>query len=455
MAKGKGKGLIYRLTMGKDDLPDFTPNRLPGTRWAQFRDIFKNRLGALVKVNLLVLLFALPAIAWFVIVNLMKTADSSLVAYSGNIGFGYPVVDNAVAVGEYRAFSFEIQRWLIMIPLIMIAGIGLAGGFYVIRRLVWDQGIAVGGDFFRGIKYNFLPFLWSSLFIGVSLFLVMFNIRAYNILDIHVAWKIIGIAVSIIQFVLILFMMMFLSTQAVTYKLKTWGLIKNSFLFAIALVPQNLFFLILTAAPVLLIIFLPQMISMIFIMLFCLIGFSYIMLVWTLYAHSMFDRFINDKVDGAVKNRGLYKRTPEEIERDRAEKAERDRKTRNIRFNNPKKKKKVSSIDEGSTYTPLPTTFSRADLTRLAEEKERVKQEIDAEYDDVDDEAEEDFYDTSEVDTAVNDEATQAADVETLDEETAEKEVADSAVENEKPDEDKSARPQQKTKLKINTGKKK
>ena len=28
----KGKGLIYRLTMGRDDLPDFTPNRLPGTR---------------------------------------------------------------------------------------------------------------------------------------------------------------------------------------------------------------------------------------------------------------------------------------------------------------------------------------------------------------------------------------------------------------------------------------
>lgn len=396
----KGKGLIYRLTMGKDNLPDFTPSRLPGSRWAQFKDIFRNRFGALVKVNLLVLLFALPAVAWFVIINMLKTVDASLIPYSGNIGFGYPVVNDAVQMGQMRAFSFEIQRWLVMIPLIMIAGIGLAGAFYVMRRLVWDQGISVGGDFFRGIKYNFFPFLWSSLFAGISLFLVMFNISAYNILDIHKAWKVVGITISIIQFVLILFMMIFMTTQAVTYRLKMWGLIKNSFLFAIALVPQNLIFLILSAIPVLLIIFLPSIISMIIVMLFCLLGFSYIILIWTLYAHSIFDRFINDKVEGAVKNRGLYKRTPEEIERDRAEKAERDKKTRNIRFNNPKKKKKVSSIDEGSTFQPLPTNFSRADLTRLAEEKEQVKREIDAEYDDVDGapSSTDDFYEAAEPD---------------------------------------------------------
>lgn len=399
MAKTKGKGLIYRLTMGRDDLPDFTPSKLPGSRWAQFKDIFRNRFGALVKINLLVLLFALPAIAWYVIVSLMKQVDGAMVPYSSNIGVGYPVVTDAALIGQYRAFSFEIQRWLIMIPLLVIAGIGLAGGFYVIRRLVWDQGIAVGGDFFRGIKYNFLPFLWSSLFMGISLFLVMFNIHAYNnFTDIHVAWKIVGIAVSVIQFILIMFMMMFLTTQAVTYKLKIWGLIKNSFLFAIALVPQNLFFLAISIIPIVLMLVLPTMFSIFIVMIYAFIGFSYLILVWTLYAHSMFDRFINDKIEGA-KNRGIYKRTPEEIERDRAEKAERDRKNRNIRFNNPKKKKKVSSIDEGSTFEPLPTTFSRADLARLQEQKEAVKREIDAEYDDIegadeDDEAgaDDDFY---------------------------------------------------------------
>ena len=56
----------------------------------------------------------------------------------------------------------------------------------------------------------------------------------------------------------------------------------------------------------------------------------------------------------------------------------------------------MSSIDEGSTFEPLPTTFSRADLARLQEQKEAVKREIDAEYDDIEgaDEAgaDDDFY---------------------------------------------------------------
>ena len=46
--------------MGKDNLPDFTPDKLPGTRFQLFKDVFFNRLGAIVKINLLVLLFCLP-----------------------------------------------------------------------------------------------------------------------------------------------------------------------------------------------------------------------------------------------------------------------------------------------------------------------------------------------------------------------------------------------------------
>lgn len=374
------KGLIYRLTMGKDNLPDFTPDKLPGTRFKVFKDVLFNRIGALVKINLLVLLFALPAIAWVVIVNMMKQVDGTLVPYSGNIGIGYPMVEGAIAFGQTRMFAFDMQMYLVLIPCIMIASIGLSGAFYVMRRLVWGEGITVVGHFFKGIKQNFLPFLWSSLFAGISLFLVMANFGIYdNMVDVHIAWKVIGIAMSIIQFVLLLSMMIFLTTQAVTYKLKTWGLIKNSFLFAIALLPQNLIMLAISSLPIIIILILPSMISMFGLMIFALLGFSFIILVWTVYAHWAYDKFINDRVEGAVKNRGMYKKT----EDDTKAAEERDHKNKNIRFNNPKKRsKKIVSVDEGETYTPLATNFSRADLQRLQEEKEVVQRAIDAEYDD-------------------------------------------------------------------------
>ena len=92
-------------------------------------------------------------------------------------------------------------------------------------------------------------------------------------------------------------------------------------------------------------------------------------------------------MEGAVKNRGLYKKT----EADEKAAQERDRKNKNIRFNNPKKRpKKITSIDEGETFTPLTASFSRADLMRLEEEKEAVKRSIDAEYEDTDEESDTD-----------------------------------------------------------------
>ena len=375
------KGLIYRLTMGKDNLPDFTPDKLPGTRFQLFKDVFFNRFGALVKINLLTLLFCLPAIAWLFIMRMVKQADGSLLPYSGNIGAGYGLPISGVAnLARQRAFQFDMQTYLILIPCLMVASIGLAGAFYVMRRLVWGEGTTVAGHFFSGVKSNFFPFLWSSLFAGISLFLVMANIGIYNnMTNIHIAWRIIGIAVSVIQFVLLLSMAIFLTTQAVTYKLKTWGLIKNSFLFAIALLPTNLIMLIVSAIPFILVMVLPSFLSVIGLMLFALFGFSFIILVWTVYAHWAYDKFINDRVEGAVKNRGMYKKT----EADEKAAQERDRKNKNIRFNNPKKRpKKITSIDEGETFTPLPTSFSRADLLKLEQEKEAVKRSIDAEYED-------------------------------------------------------------------------
>lgn len=379
------KGLIYRLTMGKDNLPDFTPDKLPGSRWALFKDVFFGRFGALVKINLLTILFCLPAIAVIVIFSMLGSTYNYIVPYSGNIGIGYPVITGAVELGEQLAFFQSLQMWLLLIPCIMIASVGLSGAFYVMRQLVWGEGIAVAGTFFRGVKMNWKPFLFSSLFVAMTIFLLVFNITSYDILTIPTALKIISLILSIIMFVIVMFMLMFLTTQAVTYKLGLWGLIKNSFLFSIALFPTNLIIFALSMIPVILLIFIPQ-IMMITLMIVAIIGVSYIILIWTVYAHWAYDRFINDRVEGAEKNRGMYVKNEE----DKRLKEERDRKTRNIRYTNPKKKKKAESISEGVTYTPLETNFSRADLERLKEEKARVKEAIESDMDEY--EEDDDFY---------------------------------------------------------------
>ncbi len=375
------KGLMQRLIMGKDNLPDFTPNRLPGSRWAVFKDVFFNRIGAMAKISLLVVLFMLPAIAWLIIMTLVKQVDAQLVPYSANIGLGYPVETDAILIGQYRTFMFNIQTYLIMIPLVMIAGIGFAGAFHVMKLLGWGEGVSVGGTFFRGIKQNWVPFLWIFLFAGVSLFIFVFNMTAYDYMtEVHIAIKIIAIALSVVQFIIMLCMLLFLCTQAVTYKLKAFGLIKNSFLFAIALFPQTVFFIALSVLPFVLIALLPLNIGMLFWLVAILLGGGYLVLIWTVYSQWVFDRFVNDKVKGAVKNRGMYVKNAED---EKAAEIERI-KTRNTAYGSAYVSRRLSSIDDGKSFTPLASNFSRNDLAKLREEKDIMREEIDKEREAVD-----------------------------------------------------------------------
>ncbi|MDR0425654.1 MAG: hypothetical protein LBH24_00625 [Clostridiales bacterium] len=377
MAEQK-KGFIYRLTMGKDNLPDFMPSRMPGSRWALFKDVFFNRIGAMAKISLLTLLFFIPLILVVVVFSMMKNAAKTLIPYSGNMGIGYPVVPNADMMGQMQNLQLNIAMLVFCIPAVIIAGIGLAGAFHVMKLLAWEEGESVANNFFIGIKKNIKQFFMISVIAAFMVFAFSISVTTYSAATqestlMHVL-RIIAMVLAVIFFIIFLCMLVFMTTQAVTYELKLWPLIKNSFIFAMALFPTNIFFLLLSLLPVLLLFLLPipLMFSMLLWIVYGLIGISYTILVWTVYAHWAFDRFVNDRVEGAVKNRGMYVKTPEE---ERAAEIE-ALKTRNVVYGSAYVSKRLSNIDEGKSFTPLETNFSRADLQRLSQEKEMMQKEL-------------------------------------------------------------------------------
>lgn len=370
------KGLIYRLTMGKDNLPDFTTDRLPGSRWAVFKDVFFNRLGAMAKISLLTFLFALPLVVWIIFMSIVRNAEGTMIPYSSNFGLGYPIVTDAVAQGEVRAIYYTIQTFAVAVPLFMLAGLGFAGAFQTLKLLSWGEGVSVAGTFFRGIKQHWFSFLWIFLFVGLSVFMFMYGMTVYETPTyLSKGWRVAIMILVAIQFVMMLCLLMYLTTQNVTYKLGLIGLLKNSMLFTIALLPQNLFFLLLSATPIALILLLPSAISALLWMLFIVLGIAFTLLVWTVYTQWVYDKFVNDHVKGAVKNRGMFVPNAEvekqtEIEKIRA---------RATKYGSAYASRRMSSIDDGKTFTPLETTFSRADLQRLSEEKKEMQSEIDEE----------------------------------------------------------------------------
>jgi hypothetical protein len=354
--------------MGKDNQPDFTEAKLPGTRWQVFKDIFTQRFGALVKINLLMLLFALPLVAWIVL-NGMLTGQmlGAYLPHTANYGTGYLAVSDLALQHDLAVFQNNIMYVLIMIPLILIAGMGFGGGFHVLKLLVWGEGIMVSRDFFRGLKRNAAQFLLGALLVAVLLAAVILNLSLMPITDTAAWLKIVTNASVILLLVLGLFFVMYYVTQAETYKMSFWALIKNSFIFAIGMLLQNFFFMLISLVPFILYIFFGSgILATIFIVIFGLFGFSYTALIWTIYTQYVFDKYINDKVEGAIKDRGVWRK-----KQDEAELNAKRLKAANVRL--------VSSIDEGRTFTPLSENFSRADLRRMAAEKRAVKDEIDAE----------------------------------------------------------------------------
>ncbi|MBO5215424.1 MAG: hypothetical protein J6B79_04480 [Clostridia bacterium] len=381
------KGLMNRLIMGKDNLPDFTPDKLPGSRFAVFKDVFFNRIGAMAKISLLCLLFMLPAIAWIFFMSMTMSVDSSIIPYSSNLGIGYPVITNAALIGEYRTFMYNVRLYSVLIPLLMIAGVGFAGAFHVMKMLAWGEGVAVGTTFFQGVKKNWFRFIWIFFYLGISLFVLMFNITGFNALGYNMVLKVIALVLAIIQFVIMLFMMLWLCTQEVTYKLKAIPLIRNSFLFTIALAIQTLFIMVLCALPILLLMLIPLQFGVFLWLIFIVLGPAYIILIWTVYSQWAFDRFVNDKVKGAVKNRGMYVKNPETEKQSEIERI----KARNTQYGAAYVSRRLSSIDDGKTFTPLATNFSRSDLMKMNEEKAQMREEIDREKAEVDAQLEEEM----------------------------------------------------------------
>jgi len=368
------KGILYRITMGRDDQPDFTPNKLPGTRFAQFWDILKGRFGVLFRVNVLSLIFCLPAIFWTIWVSLLRTGYGNRLPFNGNVGIGYPITNGVQEVSNALNFVLDIQFYSILIPLVMLGFLGFSGIFYVVKQLSWGENIRVLRTFFQGIKKNIIQFLVAGLVSGVALFILMFNIKGYNNLDIYQALRIIGIVVTVLIVLITAFAIIFFTTQAVTYKTSIWRLFKNSYIFSVALLPQNFLILLAAFGPIVLLMLLAAVIpvfSMLGYMFVFFIGFSYVALVFTQYSHYVYDKYINDKIIGATKNKGLYIKNDDEKDSSKQKK----HKTNNI-YSNPKKSKKVDQVVDDN-LTQLPQSFSRQDLQILEQQKELIDKQID------------------------------------------------------------------------------
>lgn len=389
MADREKKGLIARWLEGKERSEDYARSTLPTSRWALFWDIFKGRFGKLVLVNLLMLVTFLPLAAVIVWRILAMGTQQIVGPYGAGLGVGYPVIPNVSGVAEMTVFEMDLLFFVLFIPAGAIAALGISGGGYIIRNLIWTEGIFVANDFLRGIRRNYWNVLEAVLFFTIFLFLArtMGNLADWLIAagSPMAGWLIASKIVGYILMAFALLVAMWMISLGISYQQGPWALFRNAVVMTVGTFPQTLFFVACAAWPIFLTMFGGSFFTVIGLLLLIFLAFSYALLVWLDFSQWAFDKFVNPNM-GIATGRGLYNkdkapRPAAAVVNNSASDSAAMREYRRMIVAQGKSKlvcRPIKPIDDELEVYQLPESFSRDDLQKLRESKQAIEDDTKA-----------------------------------------------------------------------------
>ena len=261
---------------------------LPTNRKEVFFDLLKYRKMNLFALSCYTFMFFIPLAVDLIYFNFL---ESRAIAAEKN---------------EYL-FSLLFYSMLIMLPCMIIGFIGLAGGFYVAKRMVWQEGISLASDFFKGIKENWKHAVINGVIFGLTLFALIVG-GSYLIMNVpvHPVVKGIGIGALVLVFSLFSMVIALNFTQGVYYENSYGVTLKNSFSFLGLLNWRVLLIYLLSTASVVVLGLFNLLTLAIGLFLFAVLN-SVVIILYTLISHSAFDKYINKEHYPEMVNKGLYK----------------------------------------------------------------------------------------------------------------------------------------------------
>ena len=282
---------------GKQGKGDFTVENLPQNRFQLFRDVLKVRWSSLFGVNLLYMIFWIPAILWTGL-NLI-TLYNMLLAEAGTF--------------TAEDISALITTWLmILAPCIAVTGPFNAGITYVLRNWARDEHSFVLSDFKDAVKDNWKQALIISIIEGALPFLLYTCLRFYA--GMLQSSPLFILPVSLVLLVGLLWTLADMLTypMLITYDLKTRDVIRNALLMSVAKLPQSVLIRLATlavpAAAYGLVLLIPSIqvhVLSILILLYLAFLVAFNKLITVSYANWLCETYLNPRIEGARTNIGL------------------------------------------------------------------------------------------------------------------------------------------------------
>jgi len=261
---------------------------LPRNRKEVFFDLLKHRKMTLFALSSYTFMFFIPLAVDLIYFNYLESM--------------------AISAGKSEyLFSFIFYSMLIMIPCMMIGFIGLAGAFYTAKRIVWQEGISLASDFFKGIKENWKAALINGLLFGLTLFALIVGGSFLLIqVDVHPVVRGIGIGALLLIFILFGLLTPIHFSQSVYYENTYLTTFKNSFSF-LGLLNWKVLVIYLLSTGVVVTLALFNLLTMVIGLLLFAIFNSVVIILYTLVSHAAFDKYINQEHYPDMVGKGLYK----------------------------------------------------------------------------------------------------------------------------------------------------
>ena len=284
------KGLFNRMYNGNPNRQDIDPEDMPRNKFELFFTTLGVRFGDLIKINMLYVVFILPALAWTVF-NVM--ALLTLQSAAGT-------TESAMAQFAEQLISLVQVYLLGMIPCLALAGPPSAGLVYVTRNWARDEHAWLWGDFKEQTLKNWKQSALVGGLVGVVLYIALITVNLYDQLKATAGW-IWGLQLVFVLLVgLLVLSLMYAFPMLVTYKVKFTQLVRNSVMLALGRLPFTLLFGALTVFPLVLglVIAMYTLYAVLGIMIYyAVIGFALSMFVINSYTNATFDRLLKTEED--------------------------------------------------------------------------------------------------------------------------------------------------------------
>lgn len=285
---------LDKLIVSESRKKDLRKEDMPKTRVQLFFAVLKVRFWSFFGLNGLAMIFTWPILVMI------------LAAFSSN-------------VIQKQAPLLQVSQYLMtvliaFIPLLMIAGIGWAGLWYVMNTWAFDESEWTWNGFWEGVKTHWKQSVLLQLFNGMMLFILVYCFLFYfTNAEGNKFYQYAMFTILFCQIILLL-MNLYAYPLMMNYRMKFKTILRNSFLFAMARLPFSLVALLgVLVLPMFLasVLGLDKPLALVgLFMYFTMLGMSTTAFILCSYTHSAFDRFLNPRIPGAIVNRGLASAAP-------------------------------------------------------------------------------------------------------------------------------------------------